>query len=265
VKPPAALDDEVRVVQEVLSVDAAEVAFAGARPFISTVIDLLGSTVARRRTRSKAFAILDVVSRDSAPVGGRGARDRILRAADRLFYQQGIHATGVAALAEEAHVSTRTLYQHFATKNALVEAYLRRHDGEAPIPSEAELERDDLPAAERLLAVFKPLEAHGGVLRGCPFHNAAVEAAGALPGVAGVVEEHKKAFLSRIIATAREAKAADPQSLGRQLAVLYEGANALAASRNDNTAFADARHAAQALIDAALGVLTTDVGDGVAG
>ena len=193
------------------------------------------------------------MNRDTASVGGRGARERILQAADRLFYQQGINATGVATLAEEAHVSTRTLYQHFATKNALVEAYLRRREGQAPIPSEVELERDDLPAAERLLAIFKPLEAHGVVLRGCPFHNAAVEAAGARAGVAVVVEEHKKAFLGRIIATAREAKAADPQSLGRQLAVLYEGANALAASCNDNSVFADARGAAQALIDAAIG------------
>jgi AcrR family transcriptional regulator len=192
------------------------------------------------------------VNRDTAAVGGRGARERILRAADRLFYQQGIHATGVAALAEEAHVSTRTLYQHFATKNTLVEAYLRRHEAQAPIPSEAELERDDLPAAERLLAIFTPLEPHDVVLRGCPFHNAAVEAAGALPGVTEVVEEHKKAFLARITATAREARAGDPHSLGRQLAVLYEGANALATSRNDNTVFADARHAAQALIDAAV-------------
>jgi AcrR family transcriptional regulator len=217
------------------------------------VVTLLSSTVAGGHTRSKAFAILDVVNRDTAAVGGRGARERILRAADRLFYQKGINATGVAALAEEAHVSTRTLYQHFATKNALVEAYLRRREGEASIPSEMELERDDLPAAERLLAIFKPLEAHGVVLRGCPFHNAAVEAAGALAGVAGVVEDHKKAFRARIIATAREAGAADPQSLGRQLAVLYEGANALAASCNDNTVFADARHAAQALVDAAVG------------
>jgi hypothetical protein len=71
--------------------------------------------------------------------------------------------------------------------------------------------------------------------------------------VAGVVEDHKEAFRARIIATAREAGAADPQSLGRQLAVLYEGANALAASCNDNTVFADARHAAEALIDTAVG------------
>jgi AcrR family transcriptional regulator len=230
------------------------VSFAGTLPLlVGTVVALRASTVAGGRTRSKALAILDVVNSDAASVGGRGARERILRAADRLFYQQGIHATGVAALAAEAHVSTRTLYQHFATKNALVEAYLRRHEADAPIPSELELDRDDLPAAERLLAIFKPLEAHGVVLRGCPFHNAAVEAAGALAGVAGVVEEHKKAFLGRIIATAREATAADPQALARQLAVLYEGANALATSCNDNTVFADARHAAQILIDAAIG------------
>jgi AcrR family transcriptional regulator len=175
-----------------------------------------------------------------------------LRAADRLFYQHGIHATGVAALTTEAHVSTRTFYQHFATKNALVEAYLRRREGEVPIPAEMELDRDDLPATERLLAIFTPLEAHDAVLRGCPFHNAAVEAAGDLAGVAGVVAEHKKAFLARIIAAAREAGAADPHSLGRQLAVLYEGANALAASRNDNTVFTDARRAAQTLIHTAV-------------
>jgi AcrR family transcriptional regulator len=193
-----------------------------------------------------------MAARDDAPSGGRGARERILRAADRLFYRQGIHATGVAALTKEAHVSTRTFYQHFATKNALVEAYLRRHETEARIPSEVELERDDLPAAERLLAIFKPLDADGGVLRGCPFHNAAVEAAGELAGVTQLVEDHKKGFQARIIATAREAGAANPQSLGRQLTVLYEGANALAASRNDNSVFRDARRAAEVLVATAL-------------
>ena len=148
--------------------------------------------------------------------GGRGARERILRAADRLFYQNGIHATGVAALTAEAHVSTRTFYQHFETKNALVEAYLRRHEDEAPIPSEMELERAELTAAERLLAIFKPLDAGGGVLRGCPFHNAAVESAGELPGVTHLVEKHKKRFLNRIITDSvvvnpdRRAKLAQP-------------------------------------------------------
>lgn len=54
------------------------------------------------------------------------------------------------------------------------------------------------------------------------------------------------------VGTAAEAGAADPETLGRQLAVLFEGANALAASSNDAQAFTDARQAAETLLDVAL-------------
>lgn len=186
--------------------------------------------------------------------GGRGARERILQAAARLFYQKGIRSTGIAALTEAAHVSTRTFYQHFASKNALVEAYLSRYEAETPIPSELQLGRADLTARERLLAIFDPIEpAAGNVVRGCPFHNAAVEAAGEMPGVAHLVEKHKRAFRDLLITIAAEAGAADPTSLGRQLAVIYEGAAALSASCNDALVIDDARHAAATVIRAALG------------
>ncbi|MER6316830.1 hypothetical protein ABT237_24155 [Streptomyces sp. NPDC001581] len=55
------------------------------------------------------------------------------------------------------------------------------------------------------------------------------------------------------MAVAAEAGAADPEALGRQLAVIFEGANALAASCNDNQVFSDARRAAKTLLAAALG------------
>ena len=184
--------------------------------------------------------------------GGRGARERILASAGRLFYRHGIHATGIAALTEDAHVSTRTFYQHFASKDALVEAYLRRYETDMPLPVTQVLSRGDRPAAERLLAVFGPAEpAAGDVVRGCPFHNAAVEAAGDMPDVARVVERAKRAFRDQLIAVAAEAGAADPGRLGSQLAVVYEGATALATSCNDGTAFSDARDAASVLIRAA--------------
>src|SRR6478735_4271045 len=57
--------------------------------------------------------------------GGRGARQRILNTATDLFYREGINATGVERLASEASVSKRTLYQHFPSKAAVVEEYLR--------------------------------------------------------------------------------------------------------------------------------------------
>jgi AcrR family transcriptional regulator len=185
--------------------------------------------------------------------GGRGARERILRAAEELFYTRGIHATGVAALMETAHVSPRTFYVHFPTKNALVEEYLRRFESENKLAAETALERGDQTAAQRLLAIFAPLENNSPApLRGCPFHNAAVEGAGELPEVARLTQRHKQAFRDRLVATAAEAGATDPESLGRQIAVLYEGANALAASNNDTQPFTDAQHAAKTLLDNAL-------------
>ncbi|GLX34367.1 TetR family transcriptional regulator [Streptomyces roseochromogenus] len=193
-------------------------------------------------------------STTGTPRGGRGARERILRAAEELFYARGIHATGVAALIEAAHVSPRTFYVHFPTKNALVEEYLRRFESEKPIAAEAELGREDLPPAQRLLAIFVPGQGDPTVLyRGCPFHNAVIEGAGALPEVTRLTERHKQEFRDRLVATAAEAGAADPEALGRQLAVIFEGANALAASCNDVHVFTDARRAAKTLLDIALG------------
>ena len=161
---------------------------------------------------------------------------------------------------EAAHVSPRTFYVHFPTKNALVEEYLRRFESEKPLAVEAALERGDQTAAQRLLAIFAPPESNLPVpLRGCPFHNAAVEGAGELPEVARLAQRHKRAFRDRLVATAAEAGAADPESLGRQLAVIFEGANALAASSNDAEAFTDARRAAKTLLEIAVEARTDGV------
>jgi hypothetical protein len=114
-------------------------------------------------------------------------------------------------------------------------------------------ERGDLTPVQRLSAIFAPID--GGpaaVIRGCPFHNAVVEGAGELPEIAHLAQRHKQDFRDRLVATAAEAGAADPETLGRQLAVLFEGANALAASSNDAQAFTDARQAAETLLDVAL-------------
>ena len=180
---------------------------------------------------------------------GIGARERIQRAAARLFYRRGIHATGVELVAQEAKVSKRTLYQHFASKTDLVADYLRAFDAQGGAPVERQLTDSALSPRERLLGIFDGQPAK--VFRGCPFHNAAVESAGALRGVDDIVRSHKLEFTDRLIAVAEEAGAVDPELLGRQLAVLFEGATALATSLNDITPIVDARVAAAALIDAA--------------
>ena len=180
---------------------------------------------------------------------GRGAEMRILDAAESLFYREGIHATGVERIAEEAQVSKRTLYRHFPSKNDLVVRYLRRINDTGGIRNEQALDTLGATARNRLLAIFDgpPVDR----FRGCPFHNAAVEAADEMSGVHDIVHEHKLQFIARLTDAAAEAGAADPYQLGHQLAVLFEGALALATSLNDTAAMIHARSAAEILIDAA--------------
>jgi AcrR family transcriptional regulator len=182
--------------------------------------------------------------------GGRGARQRILDAAAELFYREGINATGVERLAAESSVSKRTLYQHFPSKTAVVEEYLRSIEqrvADSVLPA-----ADDQTPRERLLAVFQAPPGRSGPLRGCPFHNAAVESAGAMPGVQEIVRASKRSFIDKLTELAKQAGAADPQLLGNELGVLYEGAAALATSLDEGSPWASARTAAGALIDQAV-------------
>lgn len=179
-----------------------------------------------------------------------GTRAKILAAAGSLFYREGIHATGVERIAQEAGVSKRTMYQHFGSKTQLVEAYLRGIHDTGGMPNEKALDTGGLSPRNRLLAIFDgpPTDR----FRGCPFHNAAVEAADQMPGVHDVVHEHKLQFIARLTDVAGEAGASDPYQLGHQLAVLFEGATSLATSLNDTAPMLHARSAAEVLIDAAV-------------
>jgi AcrR family transcriptional regulator len=183
--------------------------------------------------------------------GGRGARQRILDTATELFYHEGINATGVERLANQASVSKRTLYQHFPSKTAVVEEYLRAIQQGVGDPIQPGPDADKQEPRARLLALFdnRPPE---GPLRGCPFHNAAVEAAEAMPEVQDIVHTHKRNYINGLTKLAKQAGAANPKLLGNQLAVLYEGAAALSTSLNDRTPWAHARKAAQILIHQAV-------------
>ena len=183
--------------------------------------------------------------------GGRGARQRILDTAAELFYRDGINATGVERLAAESSVSKRTLYQHFPSKTAVVEEYLRCM--EQRVADTVMHSDDDETPRQRLLAAFDGHNAPGETFRGCPFHNAAVEAAGSMPGVQDIVRASKLGFADWLTQLAEQAGAADPRQLGNQLAVLYEGAGALATSLDDPAPWVRAKKAAEVLIDHALG------------
>jgi len=55
-------------------------------------------------------------------------RERILEVADRLFYEEGVRATGTEKIMSVADVAKATFYRHFPSKDALVLAYLEKRD-----------------------------------------------------------------------------------------------------------------------------------------
>jgi AcrR family transcriptional regulator len=192
-----------------------------------------------------------LTEKESTRRGGRGARRRILAAAAQLFYFEGINATGVDLIAERASVSKRTLYQHFPSKTALVEEYLRQLRQQGGEDVEESAQAPDATPRAQLLALFELTDVGEGRMRGCPFHNAAVEAAGVMPGVEHIVHLHKRDYIDGLTELARAAGAADPEMLGNQIALLYEGASGLSTSLNDPAPWAQARATAEALIDQA--------------
>ena len=129
-----------------------------------------------------------------------------------------------------------------------MEEYRRQLQEEAGEDESAPAQKSDATPRAQLLALFDIADGDDARMRGCPFHNAAVEASGAMPGVEHIVHLHKRAYVDGLINLAREAGAGDPEMLGNQLALLYEGASALSTSLNDPAPWPRARAAADALI-----------------
>ncbi|NHI01702.1 TetR/AcrR family transcriptional regulator [Oceanimonas sp. MB9] len=81
-------------------------------------------------------------------------RDDILNTAERLFYRQGFHGTGIDQIVREAGVTPRTLYRHFPSKEQLVIAVLQQR--ETRFLSRLTRSADD--ARDDCLAIFDELE-----------------------------------------------------------------------------------------------------------
>ncbi|MFF4732784.1 TetR/AcrR family transcriptional regulator [Streptomyces mirabilis] len=182
---------------------------------------------------------------------GRGARERITAAAQKLFTTQGVNVTGIGQLAVVAAVSKRTLYLHFASKDDLVQDYLTSLDA-ALLPSVPDGDMSQKEARAGLLSVFDPIAANGRPYRGCPFINVAVEIADPEHPAQKLATAHKIEFQRRLTELARRAGAADPQLLASHLALLHDGAASLVLTTNNSDPQAAAHFIAAAAIDAAV-------------
>ncbi len=104
------------------------------------------------------------VDADSAK-GRSEARERILESAYELFSRHGIRAVGIDAIVERSGVARMTLYRHFASKDALVLAFLERREQRWVIEwFRREVERRATDPVARLLALGES-KAVGGPVR----------------------------------------------------------------------------------------------------
>jgi AcrR family transcriptional regulator len=189
----------------------------------------MGRTSPKKRTAAVGLADSDDES----------ARGRLLSAATRLFCKNGINATGVDAIINEAGTAKTTLYKLFGSKTNLVHVVLE---------SEGKLWRDWFigaietgggSAQTKLARIFPVLKEWFGQERfyGCPFINAVAEHDKDDKQLRAIAMRHKKVVLAHIEKLASEMGATEPEVLAHQLALLMDGAIVAAmVSRNPRVA-----------------------------
>lgn len=154
------------------------------------------------------------------------ARERLLDAAEDLFYEHGIAATGVDAVLRRAGVAPATLYAHFPGKDHLVAAYLTRRLERWRSTWDAVLERCGDDPTARALSVLDALEEFQrspGSARGCAFLAASVEVVDPEHPAHQVVAAETRLLHERLHAQSAATGAAHPQALATELLLVYDG------------------------------------------
>ncbi|MEU0648321.1 MULTISPECIES: TetR/AcrR family transcriptional regulator [Streptomyces phaeochromogenes group] len=178
-------------------------------------------------------------------------RERLLEAADRLFYAEGIHAVGIDRVIAESGVSKSTMYIHFRTKEDLVAEYLRRRSDTMRVRVTREVEaREQMPVEGRILSVFDVLHeviSEPG-FRGCAFANAAAE----YPHDGRVQEAvaRDRVWLPALFSRLLDPLRAEDDLLVAALVQVYDGANAAAHLDRSKTSAHTARKTVELLLAA---------------
>ena len=191
----------------------------------------------------------------TAPAGRGRARQRLLEAAARRFYADGLAATGIDTITAEAGVAKMSLYNNFSSKADLVRAYLEARHEEWLTLYRRRLERARGPR-DGVLAVFDAYADHAALaydrgFRGCGLLNAAAELPAGDPGRA-VVRRHKEEvehLLAGHLEDLLPGRPVEARVMAEHLSFLLEGAMARAGLEGDATRLGQARRIASGLLD----------------
>ncbi|WP_106498541.1 TetR/AcrR family transcriptional regulator [Lentibacillus sp. Marseille-P4043] len=153
-------------------------------------------------------------------------KDTLLEVAERLFYEYGFRGVGLKQIISEANVATMTLYNHFSSKDNLVEEVLKQREARywSYLDSTIETESD----SPFILAV----EAHGRWLKeqsykGDMFLRAIEDYAGTDNEIENIARGHKSRLLEYFQQLAQIKEKENKRDLANQLTLLLEGTTSM--------------------------------------
>ncbi len=181
-------------------------------------------------------------------------RERIVAAASKLFYGQGVRAVSVDAVAEKAGLTKRTFYYHFASKDDLIAAYLERRDQPNLGLFRHWFTESGGELPDKVAAIFRTLgqAARRPAWKGCGFLRTAAELAD-MPGhpAIRIGIAHKKRFEDWLKTVFEADGILEAELLARQILLLLDGCFATVLLNRDPSYMDSAAAAAATLVRAA--------------
>jgi AcrR family transcriptional regulator len=190
------------------------------------------------------------------PRRSESTRERILSAAAKLFYGEGIRSVSVDAVAAKAGITKRTLYYHFKSKDDLMAAYLEARDQPNLALFQRWFAESKGGVAAKVQGIFRNLarSARHPKWKGCGFLRTSAELA-AMPGHPAMKASaaHKKRVEDWLRAVLEAEGVAHGAMLARQIILLMDGSFAVVLLHRDPTYMETAGEAAASLIRTAEG------------
>jgi|SRR5690625_4923019 len=153
-------------------------------------------------------------------------RETLLNVAERLFYEHGFRGVGLKQITNEANVATMTLYNHFPSKDNLIEEVLKQREERYWSYLDASIKMDsDSPF---ILAV----EAHGRWMKeesyqGDMFLRAITDYAGTESEIENIARGHKTNLYKYFLNLAEKNGKDNERDIANQLTLLLEGATSM--------------------------------------
>ncbi|EKE76991.1 TetR/AcrR family transcriptional regulator [Oceanibaculum indicum] len=163
-------------------------------------------------------------------------RTQILETASGLFYRNGVRAVGMEQIVAESGIAKTTIYRHFETKDALIEAFLQKEDAEFWAQWDAVVgDASGLEALDRLsLWIGNRVRRDG--YRGCPQLNLAAEYADESHPARIVARAHKAEMFRRLSLLCAGQGGTDADEQAMRIALFFDGVFMSGGRLNDRDA-----------------------------